>query len=59
VLRVAAIDTETRAVREAVEVLEIQGDQAYVRGTIVDGNTIIAHGVHRVTPGTAVAPVES
>ncbi len=46
-------------VREAVEVLEIQGDRAYVRGTLADGSEVVASGVHRITPGTPVAVAEA
>jgi len=59
VLRIEPHDGALRALREAVEVLEIQGDMAYVRGTIADGDAIVAHGVHRVTPGVVVAVVEN
>lgn len=42
-------------VREAVEVLEIRGDRAFVYGTLADGSEVVASGVHRITPGTPVA----
>ena len=41
-------------VREAVEVLEVQGDKAYVRGTLQAGDTVVADGTHRITAGNAV-----
>lgn len=41
-------------VREAVEVLDVQQDRAYVRGTLSPGDRVVASGVHRVTPGTPV-----
>ncbi|MBT4520460.1 MAG: efflux RND transporter periplasmic adaptor subunit [Halieaceae bacterium] len=59
VLRVEALGSGHRTVREAVEVLEIQGDKAYVRGTLADGSIVIADGVHRVTPGTTVSIARS
>ena len=55
VLRIAERDGVLVTVREAVEVLETQGDMAYVRGTLTDGNRVVAHGVHRVTPGAVVS----
>jgi RND family efflux transporter MFP subunit len=46
------------ALREVVEVLHVSGDAAYVRGTLNDGDRVIADGVHRIAPGTLVAPRE-
>ena len=48
----------TLAVREAVEVLDTRGDMAYVRGTLPDGSRVIREGIHRVTPGVNVSPLE-
>lgn len=42
------------AQREAVEVLDVQGDKAYVRGSVADSTRVIASGVHRVNPGSTV-----
>ncbi|AQA20264.1 hypothetical protein BST95_11275 [Halioglobus japonicus] len=42
-------------VREAVEVIEIRGDQAFVHGTLADRTEVVASGVHRITPGTVVS----
>lgn len=56
VLRLADQGDTTVVVREAVEVLEIQGDRAYVRGTLAPGSRVVASGVHRITPGTPVTP---
>lgn len=55
VLRIAEQDGKLLALREAVEVLETQGDMVYVRGTLTDGNRVVAHGLHRVTPGAIVS----
>ena len=55
VLRLETTPDGTRTVRETVEVLEIQGDQAYVRGTLADHSLVVASGVHRTTPGTVVS----
>ena len=57
VLQIVGREGEQHAIREAVEVLEIQGDMAYVRGTIIHGSLIVAHGTHRVTPGALVSVV--
>jgi RND family efflux transporter MFP subunit len=54
VLKIHNEGEKTVTVREAVEVLEVQGDQAYVRGTISNGDSLVATGVHRLTPGVAV-----
>jgi RND family efflux transporter MFP subunit len=45
----------TRIAREAVEVLSVQGDRAYVRGALPEGARVVADGTHRVRPGQAVA----
>lgn len=58
VLQIVGDPGEQRAIREAVEVLEIQGDMAYVIGTITHGSLIVAHGTHRVTPGVSVSVVD-
>lgn len=42
------------ALREAVEVLYVNGDRAYVRGTVNNGDRVIVDGVHRIAPGTRV-----
>ncbi|MDA8961893.1 efflux RND transporter periplasmic adaptor subunit [Congregibacter sp.] len=47
----------TVALREAVEVLHVSGNRAYVRGSVNDGDRVIADGVHRIAPGTLVAPL--
>lgn len=39
---------------EAVEILHVEGDQAFVQGTFSDTLTIIDDGTHRVVPGTQV-----
>ena len=58
VLQIIERDGRQVTVREAVEVMETQGDMAYVRGTLSDGALVVAHGLHRITPGAAVS-VES
>lgn len=59
VLRIEQQDSLTVAIREAVEVLEIKGDRAYVRGTLTEGSKVVASGVHRITPGTPVTLAET
>lgn len=44
--------------RHVVEVLEIQGDKAFVYGTLADGQAVVADGLHRIAPGAAVTPLE-
>lgn len=45
-------------VRQVVEVLEVHGDRAYVRGTLTDGQTVVADGLHRIAAGAPVTPLE-
>jgi RND family efflux transporter MFP subunit len=59
VLRLAPEADRFRTVREAVEVLDVQQDRAYVRGTLSPGDRVVASGVHRLTPGTPVVIQES
>lgn len=54
VLALRERNSETVALREVVEVLHVSNDQAYVRGTLNDGDRLIGDGVHRVAPGTRV-----
>ncbi len=42
--------------REAVEVLHTEEDKVFVRGTLGDGSPVITSGVHRLSPGSPVAP---
>lgn len=52
-------DGATVAQREAVEVLHVDGDRAYVRGSLQPGQRVIADGIHRIAAGTPVQPLES
>jgi membrane fusion protein, multidrug efflux system len=54
VLKVQSVDGHHNTVREVVEVLEVRGNKAYVRGTIADGDIVIADGIHKATPGAPV-----
>lgn len=46
-----------RVGRESVELLHTRDGQAFVRGTLGDGERIVAEGTHRVTRGQAVLPM--
>ncbi|WP_286983392.1 efflux RND transporter periplasmic adaptor subunit [Haliea sp.] len=46
------------ALREAVEVLAVKADQAFVRGSLQAGHSVVADGIHRIAAGTTVQPVE-
>ena len=39
-----------------VEIIQSEGDRAYVRGAVSDGDQIILDGLQRITPGQAVQP---
>lgn len=47
--------------RRPVELLHVETDRAYVRGTLEDGDLVVAGGLHRLVPGQTVrlAEVES
>jgi RND family efflux transporter MFP subunit len=59
VLRLVNTGNGTVTAREAVEVLAVRGDHAYVRGSLGDRQRFIADGVHRVAPGTPVVLKEA
>jgi len=40
--------------RRAVQLLHAEGERAYVRGTVVDGEAFVASGTHRLVPGQRV-----
>ena len=46
------------AVREAVEIIYSNNDQVFVAGTLADDAQIIASGLHRLSPGAFITPVE-
>jgi hypothetical protein len=46
------------ALREAVEVLSVDDNRAFVRGSLRDGQSVVADGVHRIAAGTAVHALE-
>ena len=49
----------TVVTRAAVTVIYTEGDRVLVRGTLSDGDQIIASGSHRVVPGQLVQPTAS
>ncbi|MEO9873465.1 MAG: efflux RND transporter periplasmic adaptor subunit [Anderseniella sp.] len=55
VLVVAAQDGQTKVRTEAVEVLHVEGEQAYVRGTLKADQQVVSKGGHRVVSGQLVA----
>ena len=46
-----------RAQRESVEILYTQGDQAFVTGTVIPGEAVVASGLQRISPGDLVEPL--
>ena len=48
-----------RAEPRLVEIVHTDGERAYVRGTVKDGERYIIEGISRLVPGQAVAPVLS
>lgn len=54
VLRLESEGDNIRTVSEAVEVLQVNGDRAFVRGTLDSGTTVVANGTHRISPGALV-----
>jgi RND family efflux transporter MFP subunit len=59
VLRLEETAQGVITVREVVEVLAVNGDRAYVRGTLSDAQRYVSDGVHRVAAGTPVLPLEA
>ena len=48
-----------RARPGTVEVIHTDGERAYVRGALRDGDLVILDGLQRITPGQPVIPTES
>ena len=48
-----------RAGTESVEILFLDGERAYVRGSLANGDEIVPDGTHRLVPGSAVTRVAS
>lgn len=51
---VQSTNQEKRVARRDVEIIENNGDQSLVRGTLQAGDDVIVEGVHRVVPGQLV-----
>lgn len=51
---VYTVDAASRVRPAAVEILHMDAERAYVRGSFQDGDQLIAVGPHRVTPGQIV-----
>ena len=49
------VNDNSSAERRLVEILHIEADRAYVRGTLSPGERIIDTGVQRIVPGQAVS----
>ena len=49
------VNGESSAERRLVEILHIESDRAYVRGTLSPGDRIISTGVQRIVPGQQVS----
>ncbi|MEL8055814.1 MAG: efflux RND transporter periplasmic adaptor subunit [Pseudomonadota bacterium] len=48
---------DVRAVRSVVEIIHSEGDRAYVRGGLRNGDLVMLDGLQRITPGQPVKPV--
>lgn len=49
----------TRAEGRLVEMIYSSGDRAYVRGPMKPNDRVIIDGLHRITPGVPVTPIDS
>lgn len=43
--------------RSVVEIIHSEGDRAYVRGGLRNGDLVMLDGLQRITPGQPVKPV--
>lgn len=46
-----------KTAKAAVEVLYVGNQRAFVRGTLSDGDQLLATGIHRIAAGTVVRPI--
>jgi len=53
---VLVINEQSLLERRIVEVLHAEGDRAFVRGTLSNGDRVVSSGVQRLVPGQQVAP---
>lgn len=51
-------DDGVRVEKSVVEIVHSEGDKAYVRGGIRDGDLVILDGLQRITPGQPVTPIK-
>lgn len=51
-------DDDQRIERRLVDVIHVDGERAFVRGTLADGDQVVATGTRRIVPGQAVQIVE-
>jgi RND family efflux transporter MFP subunit len=56
---IAGADGAATIATEAVEILHLDGDRAFVRGSFEDGARYIGGGTHRVVPGETVLLAEA
>jgi RND family efflux transporter MFP subunit len=54
----AVVESEAGSVtrRESVEVVHVEADRAYVRGTLSPGARVVATGLQRISPGAVIDP---
>jgi len=45
--------------RAILEIIDFSDDRVYVRGSLKNGDTVIASGTHRLVPGMAINPIEA
>lgn len=48
------VEPNDRIGRREVEILRVENDRVYVRGTLSDGDTVVADGVHKLVVGQTV-----
>ena len=54
-----ALAADDTLVRHDVEVLHPDTDQVFVRGALIDGELVVARGLHRLAPGMTVRRMEA
>lgn len=59
VVRDPEADATLRADRRQLQVIHPESDRAFVRGTLRDGEQVVATGVHRLVPGMRIRVAES
>ena len=52
-------ETGFEAAAETVEIVLVNADRAFVRGTLTESPRIVASGTHRLVPGTPVTPTDA